>query len=49
MVGPNNKLVVIDEAQQIPEIGKKLKLLYDTYPNIQIIATGSSSFELQDR
>jgi len=49
LVGPNNKLVVIDEAQQIPEIGKKLKLLYDTYPNIQIIATGSSSFELQDR
>lgn len=49
LVGPNNRLVVIDEAQQIPEIGKKLKLLYDTYPNIQIIATGSSSFELQDR
>ncbi|HPX79941.1 MAG TPA: ATP-binding protein [Bacteroidales bacterium] len=49
LVGPNNKLAVIDEAQQIPDIGKKLKLLYDTYPHIQIIATGSSSFELQDR
>ncbi len=49
LVGPNNKLAIIDEAQQIPDIGKKLKLLYDTYPHIQIIATGSSSFELQDR
>ena len=48
LIGPNNKLVIIDEAQQIPEIGKKLKLLYDTYPQFQIIATGFSSFELQN-
>lgn len=48
LIGPNNKLVVIDEAQQIPDIGKKLKLIYDTYPHIQLIATGSSSFELQN-
>lgn len=45
----NKKLVVIDEAQQIPDIGKKLKLIYDTRPDIQVIATGSSSFELQNR
>ncbi len=49
LIGVNKKLVVIDEAQQIPDIGKKLKLIYDTYPHIQVIATGSSSFELQDR
>ena len=48
LVGKNSKLVVIDEAQQIPDIGKKLKLIYDTYPKIQLIATGSSSFELQN-
>src|SRR5690606_15839661 len=42
-------LAIIDEAQQIPDIGKKLKLLYDTKPELQIIATGSSSFELQDK
>lgn len=48
LIGPNNKLVVIDEAQQIPNIEKKLKLIYDTYPHIQLIATGSSSFELQN-
>lgn len=49
LIGPQNKLVILDEAQQIPNIGKKLKLLHDTYPDIQLIATGSSAFELQDR
>lgn len=48
LIGPKNKLVIIDEAQQIPDIGRKLKLIYDTYPDIQIIATGSSSFDLQN-
>ncbi len=49
LIGPHNKLAIIDEAQQIPNIGKKLKLIYDSKPDIQIIATGSSSFELQDK
>lgn len=40
------KMVVFDEAQRIENIGMTLKLLVDTYPDIQIIATGSSSFEL---
>ncbi len=44
----NNSLVVIDEAQRIKNIGLKLKLLVDNYPNIQIIATGSSSFDLSN-
>jgi predicted AAA+ superfamily ATPase len=43
-----NKIVVIDEAQQIPDIGRKLKLIYDTDPSVQVIATGSSSFDLQN-
>lgn len=41
-----HKLVVIDEAQRIPDIGLTLKLLVDNFPEMQIIATGSSSFEL---
>ncbi len=49
LIGVNARLVVIDEAQQIPEIGKKLKLIYDTRPDIQLIATGSSSFDLHDK
>ncbi|OGM92764.1 hypothetical protein A2333_00950 [Candidatus Wolfebacteria bacterium RIFOXYB2_FULL_49_7] len=44
----NKKLVILDEAQQIPEIGLILKLMVDTYPEMQIIATGSSSFELMN-
>lgn len=39
-------LIIIDEAQRIHNIGIKLKLLIDTYPDIQIVATGSSSFDL---
>jgi hypothetical protein len=39
-------LVVFDEAQKIPMIGQLLKLLIDTYPEIQYFATGSSSFNL---
>ena len=43
------KLVVIDEAQRIDNVGMMLKLMSDQYPEIQIIATGSSNFELADR
>ncbi|MBK8703287.1 MAG: ATP-binding protein [Saprospiraceae bacterium] len=45
----NKKLVVFDEAQYVPGIGEILKLLIDTFPDMQIIATGSSSFQLADR
>lgn len=38
----NKKLVLIDEAQNIPEIGKVLKLMIDQIKGITIIATGSS-------
>ena len=42
----NKKLLVLDEAHKIKDIGLILKILVDTFPDIQIIATGSSSFEL---
>ncbi len=42
-------LLFIDEAQRIPDIGINLKILYDQVPNLKIIATGSSSFELANR
>lgn len=45
----NEKIIVIDEAQQIDNIGLKLKILIDHYPKIQIIATGSSSFDLANK
>lgn len=42
----NNRIVVIDEAQRIPEIGLRMKLITDQMSDVQVIATGSSSFEL---
>jgi predicted AAA+ superfamily ATPase len=41
-------LIVIDEAQRVRDIGLALKLLADNYPDLQVIATGSSSFELSN-
>lgn len=43
------KTVVVDEAQRIENIGLKLKLITDHMPDIQLIATGSSSFELANK
>ncbi len=45
----STKLLIIDEAQKIDEIGLKLKLMIDHVKNVKIIATGSSSFDLADR
>lgn len=43
------KIIIIDEAQAIPEIGKILKLLIDTIKGITVVATGSSSFDLVNK
>lgn len=43
------KIIVLDEAQNIPNIGKVLKIVVDTFPGLQIIATGSSSFDLSQK
>ncbi len=43
------KIVVIDEAQRIPNIGLKLKLITDQIKDIQLVATGSSAFELANK
>lgn len=45
----NNKFLVIDEAQRIPNIGLRIKLVTDQVSDIQVIATGSSSFELASK
>ena len=41
-----NKLLAIDEAQKIKDIGLNLKLIVDHIKGIKVIATGSSSFDL---
>jgi len=42
-------LVVIDEAQAIKDVGLGLKMLVDSLPNLKVVASGSSSFELSSK
>lgn len=44
----SNQIVVIDEAQKIDNIGSILKLFADYCKDIQVIASGSSAFELRN-
>ncbi|HHB79854.1 MAG TPA: ATP-binding protein [Saprospiraceae bacterium] len=48
MIG-RNRFVVIDEAQRISDIGIKMKLITDQIQSTQLIASGSSSFELANK
>jgi len=42
----NKQIVIVDEAQRIENVGLKFKLITDQLPEIQLVATGSSSFDL---
>ena len=44
----NNRILMIDEAQRVSSIGLTLKLIIDNFPEVQLLVTGSSSFQLQD-
>jgi predicted AAA+ superfamily ATPase len=44
-----HKIVFIDEAQRINSIGLTMKIITDQFKEVQLIATGSSSFELGNR
>ena len=43
------ELLVIDEAQRVPEIGLNLKILVDSYPQAALLVTGSASFDLANK
>lgn len=45
----SSKIVILDEAQRIKDIGLRLKLIADSDSDIQVIATGSSAFELANK
>ncbi len=45
----NKRVVIIDEAQKIADVGSRLKLITDEIKNVQLIATGSSSFDLANK
>ena len=41
-----SRTIVIDEAQKIPGVGETMKLITDHLPDVRLLATGSSSFQL---
>jgi predicted AAA+ superfamily ATPase len=45
----SRKILFIDEAQRINNIGLTLKLFTDQIKDVQVIATGSSAFELSSK
>ncbi len=45
----DKKIAILDEAQRIRDIGLALKLIIDSFPELQIVATGSSSFDLSNQ
>lgn len=42
----SNKLIVIDEAQRVENIGLIMKMIVDGYEDVQVMASGSSSIKL---
>lgn len=42
-----NKIVAIDEAQRVENIGLVLKRIVDEYPNMQLLVSGSSTLRLK--
>lgn len=45
----DKKILVIDEAQLIKDVGLRMKLVTDNLKDVQLVATGSSAFELANR
>ncbi|QBN19135.1 ATP-binding protein [Flavobacterium nackdongense] len=45
----DTKFLIIDEAQEIPAIGKKLKLMVDTIQDLKVLVSGSSAFEINNQ
>ncbi len=45
----NPDLVIIDEGQRVENIGLTLKLLHDTYPEVKLLVTGSTSLDLANK
>lgn len=45
----NKRLIVIDEAQRVPEIGLTLKRIHDNFSDVQLLVTGSSSLDLGNK
>ncbi len=42
------KYLFIDEVQRLDNPGLTLKIIYDNFPNLKVLVTGSSSFEIKN-
>jgi len=42
-------VLLIDEAQRLDNPGLTLKIIYDNFPKVRALATGSSSFDLKNK
>lgn len=45
----NVDLLIVDEAQRLDNPGLTVKIIHDNFPNIRVVATGSSSLDLQNK
>lgn len=45
----NIDVLLVDEAQQLDNPGLTLKIIHDNFPNVKVLATGSSSFDLRNK
>ncbi|MDH4472829.1 MAG: ATP-binding protein [Fluviicola sp.] len=45
----NHRILVIDEAQRIDNIGLAAKIIYDTIPDVKVLLSGSSAFEIKNK
>jgi len=46
---PKIDILLIDEAQRLDNPGLTLKIIYDNFPKVKVLATGSSSFDLKNK
>ena len=44
-----HRIIAVDEAQRVPDIGIVLKLIIDSIPQVKVVATGSSSLDLANK
>ncbi|MDD3562164.1 MAG: ATP-binding protein [Candidatus Cloacimonetes bacterium] len=45
----SSRMIFLDEAQRVDNIGLTIKIIVDTFPEVQVLASGSSAFELSDK
>ncbi|MCL4353126.1 ATP-binding protein [Patescibacteria group bacterium] len=49
LVLPKADVLLIDEAQRLDNPGLSLKIIHDNFPQVRVLATGSSSFDLKNK